>query len=174
MDMQSQQVLFWQSSLGISIISIVGLAVLAFLSWGMRRMFNCWRSRIVLKQEPIVEVLLVRRTAGQLKPSLIIVINLRGMEIFTRQGAGYFWLTGTFAIPNKEAMKFKTEKMPYGYFMNLEVVHSFQSDLPDWSFWEDKGQSLKEAGLTSYLHINDRTCRLTRSKKPSNVELREQ
>ena len=100
----------------------------------------------------------------------MIRVYLKGLEIFTRQPLGYYWLTAGFAIPDRDNMKLRTERVPYLYSMDLGIMHSFEDDLPDWSLWENS-DLVKGATLTTYLHINDRTCQLTKRQKPVVVEL---
>jgi len=136
--------------------------------------FNWWRSRIVRKQKSSIEIYLVRNTAGRLQPEPSMKIKLSRIEVFTRQPQGYYWLTGCLDIPKKPEYHLATERISYAYSMDLSMLPWFEVRLSDWELWENDGELLKTATLTTYLHINDRNCRLTKSQKPANIELWEQ
>ncbi len=166
---------FWLHPFGITLLTLGSLILLGLLSWVASTMFKWFRSRIVLKQEPDVGIVLIRRTAGMVKPFPFLRVTLKGASIFTRQPDGYYWLTGEMFIDKQRTIRFRNEKEPYRYFMDLgKGSFHFEQELQNWSFWDDKGESLKETTFTSILYINDRACHLTKSQKPKSVELWEQ
>ncbi len=165
---------FWASPFGITLLSLGSLIVLAVLSWAGSKMFSWFRSRIIVKQKPQVIVVLIRRKTGRDKPYPIIRIILKGINVFTRQTEGHYWLTAELYIDNQKCIRFKNEKAHYQPFMDLGDTVYFETELPDWSYWDNKGELLKEAKFTSRIFINDRSHYLTRCQKPLDIETWEQ
>jgi len=137
-------------------------------------MSNWWRTRIQRKKKPIVQIVLIRRKSGRIEPEPVFRLNLVGGDIFTKQPNGHYWVTAHVDLPDGTAINPENERAKYEYFMDLNSGHSLEKVMPDWSLWEDKGQSLKEARISAYLHINDRNCCLADPERPSTIDLLDQ
>lgn len=138
-------------------------------------MFNWWRSRIILRKKPKVEILLWYDSIARTRPIPAIKIFLKDIDIFTRQDTGFYHVEARLTITKENVLTFNISREHYERFMDLNnlLTWSFGKDLEDTSLWKDKGAQLKESTLTTYLYINDRKCKLTKSQKPFSVEVKQ-